>query len=262
MSNLFWYAVGVCCLQAICLHHVLKEAPPSIWLCLSVASLTPLLNRHKTPVRWSARVIVDCLFDTASLIVPTIITHVYPCAGSLTMATLFRSLAMPLVALLKGDFARLPEALIESLVLTVVARQRSTQCQAEPESTVLIVVGLFSATLATAILSVRQRVEQTWPATNLARVPVFVCLLWLTSDSLQIDEVPFYYFSLYFVCSILASRAVMAYNTSVNQDAYFKTRMLSTRRLISALLGLVVLDNYTPVAICIAAGLLVCKIFA
>ena len=200
--------------------------------------------------------LLDCLLDTSSLLFPAVIMNAHPCAASLTMATLFRSLAMPLVALLSGNFARMPEALLQCTALTIVATLRAQQCINETDSTTLIVLILFGATLATAILSVRQAVEQTWPATNVARIPVFAALLWHSGGIPDVQTPPIVNFTCYAIMSVLASRAVMAYNASVNEDAYFKTRMLSTRRLISAVLGLTVLEHYTPVAICLATGLL------
>jgi hypothetical protein len=243
----FWYAVGVCCLQAIFHHRALSLSSAYVWPCLAVASLAPLLYGKRARPAITRRAALDCLLDAASLILPAMASVAYPCAASLTAATLFRSLALPLVALLKGKWQELPFALVQSLLLTCLTMLRSRQCVGEADGAVAVAALLFSATLATAVFSVRQETEPTWRTTNLARVPlVFVALLCVADDVPDLQSGAFF---AYAVLSVLASGAVLRYNAYVREDAYLKTRMLSTRRLISAALGILVLDDNTALVV-------------
>jgi hypothetical protein len=252
MSGRFWTAIAVCCLQGVYQHSVMAASPSYAWICMAVAALAPLVVTYKQPLRWNSRAIADCVLDILSLALPAAAASAYPCAASLTAATLFRSLAMPLVALLKGNFIALPEAIGGCLLMTFVTSLRAKQCTHEQGSSTIVAALLLVATLCTAAVSVRQATEKTWPVTNVMRVPAIAALLWATSGY-EIDAYPGFDFFVYCLLSLAASNAVLAYNASVNEDAYLKTRMLSVRRLISASIGVVVLDRYTLLAAWLSA---------
>lgn len=254
---LFWRAVATCCAQAAAQHFVLRASPAYVWPCTIVMAVASLLVGETATIHYSSRIAIDATLDIFGLLIPAAILYAYPCTGSLALVTAFRSLALVLVALLKRTWSRLPEAVAISVVLALATSQRAIICDSH-DSVWIVFSAMVSSVVATAVHAVRQEKQQTWTTTNLVRLLVLAIVVVLTNTAPGYDEWPLLAFSLYTALSIAASRSVLAYNAAVKQDAYFKTRMLSVRRIITATVATVLLEHYeasTAVLIVMAAAI-------
>ncbi len=176
----------------------------------------------------------------AFLLLPALAFRLSACVGSLTAATLFRSLALVYNAALTRRLERTPEALALSAALFALTALRRDECR---ETSLVAAAGvaalLLAATLCGVVLGVRQEERRTWRSVYVLRVPLFgALLLAFGAGAPRIDLL-----ALYTLLSALSAHSVIAYNAAVAYDSYAATRLLAVRRLASVGLG-VLLEQY------------------
>jgi putative effector of murein hydrolase LrgA (UPF0299 family) len=240
IARLFAVALVVCCVQAVVLHYVLEASPSSVWLTTAIAGLTPLAAGN-FEFEVDARTLADSAFDSASLLLPALVFHLCPCIGSVTVATLFRSLALVFNACVARNRASLVEAALLSGALFAISALRAPACVETPSTTVGMSLLLLAATVCGVVFGVRQEMRLTWRSTNALRVPLMLALLAYTGLP---RDAPVLALALYTLISVLAARAVIAYNCAVGHRSYEMTRLLTVRRALSAALGAVRLERF------------------